>query len=97
GPRLRKLLVAAQMAISVVLLISAGLLVRSVVHLQSIDVGFDTANLFSAQLALPRGRYEEAANRDTLSEQLLERVRSSPGVTAATRVFVAPPGWVTMV
>jgi putative ABC transport system permease protein len=97
GPRLRKLLVAAQMAMSVVLLVSAGLLVRSVTHLQSIDVGFDTADLFSAQLTLPRGRYQEAANREVLAQQLLERVRSSPGVAAATQAFVAPPAWVTMV
>ena len=52
---MRKLLVAAQMALSVVLLVSAGLLVRSVIYLQNVDVGFDTHNLFTAQLTLPRG------------------------------------------
>ena len=73
GPRLRKLLVAAQMAMSVVLLVSAGLLVRSFIHLQNVDVGFDTKNLFTAQLSLPRGRYQEAASREVFAEQLLER------------------------
>jgi len=88
GPRMRKLFVAAQMALSVVLLVSAGLLVRSFVHLQQIDVGFDADNLFTAELRLPRGRYQEAAARSLLSDQLLDRVRSSPGVAAATQATV---------
>jgi putative ABC transport system permease protein len=91
GSRLRKLLVAAQMALSVMLLISAGLLVRSFVHLQNVDVGFDTNNLFSAQLALPRGRYSDPASQDVLADQLLDRVRAMPTVVAATQAFVAPP------
>jgi putative ABC transport system permease protein len=91
GPRLRKLLVAAQMAMSVVLLVSAGLLVRSFVHLQNVDVGFDTKNLFTATLTLPAGRYVEAASRELLLEQLLERVRSSPGVMSATHAISGPP------
>jgi predicted permease len=96
GARARKVLVAAQMAISVVLLVSAGLLVRSFVHLQNVDVGFDTQNLFSAQLSLPRGRYQTPASRDTLSEQLLERVGSLPSVAAVTQAFMAPPNTMTM-
>jgi putative ABC transport system permease protein len=94
GARLRKLLVVAQMAISVVLLVAAGLLVRSVFYLQHVDVGFDTRNLFSIQIALPRARYETPTSRDLVSEQLLERVRSLPGVIGATQAFVAPPNYV---
>jgi putative ABC transport system permease protein len=95
GASVRKLLVAAQMALSVVLLISAGLLVRSFVNLQNVDVGFDTQNLFSAQLSLPRARYEQPASRDVLAEQLLESVRSLPGVAAATQAYVVPPLYLT--
>jgi putative ABC transport system permease protein len=95
GARLRKLLVATQMAMSVVLLVSAGLLVRSVVYLQNIDVGFDTTNLFAAQLALPRGRYEEPQSRDVLADLLIDRVRSMSSVAAATQAFVAPPNYVS--
>ncbi len=91
GSRLRKLLAATQMAVSVVLLVSAGLLVRSFVHLQNVDVGFDASNLFSAQLALPPGRYPEPADLDALADQLLDRLRVMPGVAAATQAFVAPP------
>jgi putative ABC transport system permease protein len=91
GPRLRRLLVAAQVAISVVLLVSAGLLIRSFIHLQNVELGFDEENLFSAELALPRTKYQTQASRDVLVEQLLDRIRSSPGVAAVTRVFLAPP------
>jgi putative ABC transport system permease protein len=97
GPRLRKLLVAAQVALSVVLLVSAGLLIRSVINLQNVDVGFDTENLFSAQLSLPRARYETPTSRDLLAEQLLDRIRSSPGVAAATQALLPPSGTMTTV
>ena len=97
GPRLRKLLVAAQMAMSVVLLVSAGLLIRSFVHLQNVEIGFDAENLVSAQLSMPRSKYQTPTSRDVLAEQLLDRVRSSPGVNAVTRVFIPPPNVMTMV
>jgi putative ABC transport system permease protein len=90
GPRLRKFFVAAQMAVSVVLLVIAGLLVRSFIHLEQVDVGFDAENLFTADLRLPRGRYEQAAARGLLSDQLIDRVRSSPGVAAVTQASVGP-------
>ena len=93
GPRLRKLLVAAQMAISVVLLVTAGLLVRSVMYLQNVNPGFDPENLFAAQLVLPRSRYQEATSRDLVAEQLLERLRSLPGIAAATQAFMPPPSY----
>jgi putative ABC transport system permease protein len=96
GAHLRKALVAAQMALSVILLVGGGLLVRSVVYLQQIDAGYDTSNLFSVQLSLPRAGYQAPASREAVAEELLARVRSLPGVTAATRAFQAPPyfsGW----
>jgi putative ABC transport system permease protein len=82
---------------SVVLLISAGLLVRSVIYLQNVDLGFDTNNLFEAQLTLPRGRYQEAASRDVLIEQLFERLRASPAVAAATLASYAPPNFMATI
>ena len=91
GPRVRKLFVVAQMALSVVLLVSAGLLIRSFIQLQSVELGFDAENLFSAELRLPRSKYEIPTSRDALAEQLLDRIRSSPGVAAATQVFRPPP------
>jgi putative ABC transport system permease protein len=92
GARVRKLFVAAQMALSVVLLVTAGLLVRSVVTLQRVDVGFDTDRLFTAQLALPRARYREPASRDVLAEQVLEAVRPLPIFAGVTQAYVDPSG-----
>jgi putative ABC transport system permease protein len=97
GARVRKLLVVAQMAMSVVLLVSAGLLLRSVIHLQNVDLGFDADNLFTAQLTMPRGRYQEAASRDLLLEQLVARLRSSPGVVDVTQALYGPPNFMAMV
>ncbi len=94
GARLRKLLVVAQMAISVILLVAAGLLVRSIFYLQHVDVGFDTHNLVALQLALPRARYESPSSREVVSAQLLERISSLPGVTAVTQAHWAPPNYV---
>jgi putative ABC transport system permease protein len=93
GARLRKLFVASQMALSVVLLVTAGLLVRSVIYLQNVDVGFDTQGLFTAQLTLPGGRYQEPASRDVLLAQLFERLLASPGIAAVTQAMLAPPGY----
>jgi putative ABC transport system permease protein len=91
GPRLRRLLVVAQTALSVLLLVSAGLLIRSFIQLQNAELGFDTENLFSAELSLPRTKYQTQTSRDALAEQLLERIRSSPGVAAVTQAALAPP------
>jgi putative ABC transport system permease protein len=76
--------------------VSAGLLVRSVIYLQNVDVGFDTKGLFTAQLTLPRGRYQEATSREVLLEQLLARLGSSPGIAAVTQALFAPPSFMRM-
>jgi putative ABC transport system permease protein len=91
GPRLRKLLVVAQMGLSVVLLVGAGLLVRSFIHLQNVELGYKAEGLFSVELRMPPSRYQTRPSRDVLVEQLLDRIRSSPGVAAVAQVFFAPP------
>ncbi len=81
--RLSKLLVAAQLALSIVLLFGAGLFVRSIAHLDSLDVGYSRGNLvlLGADLA---GSGVPPAQRLTVTRRLIERLRSVPGVAGVT-------------
>ena len=88
---------AGNVAASIVLLVSAGLLIRSFIHLQNAEIGFDAKNLFSVQLSMPRAKYQTPTSRELFAEQLLERIRSSPGVATATQVLSAPPNGVTFI
>ena len=90
--RVRSLLVMSEMAVSTVLLVGATLLVRSMVHLQSIDPGFDQHGLYAVQIALPRETYTTRAARHTFVTDLADRVRRASGVSAVTVASGAPPG-----
>jgi putative ABC transport system permease protein len=81
GPRsgrLRSGLVVAEVALSVVLLISAGLTIRSFIALQQVDLGFRTDHLMQVDVPLPSARYPTLAQRNQFARQLLEGVRRSP-------------------
>ncbi|HEV7502896.1 MAG TPA: ABC transporter permease, partial [Vicinamibacteria bacterium] len=81
--RLRQALVVAQVSLSLVLLSGAAVLVKTVVRRQRAPRGFRTEGLVAAQIVLPPVRYRDAAARTAFVERLLERVRGTPGVTAA--------------
>ena len=87
----RSLLVISEMALSTVLLVGATLLVRSIVHLQTLDPGFDPAHLYAFQVDMPNSRYATPAARTAFLSDIAERVRHVPGVTAATIAGGAPP------
>lgn len=89
--RLRAALVGGEVALSVVLLVCAGLLVRSVQALQSVDVGVDTRGLAGASVALPMERYPDDGSRRAAYAQLIQRVRAMPGVVGATMAMDTPP------
>jgi len=89
--RLRALLVATEMALSTMLLVGASLLSRSVIHLQTMDAGFDTEGLYSVRVSLPQERYKSNEARAAFFERLTERARGLPGVTAVTAAGAAPP------
>jgi putative ABC transport system permease protein len=81
--RLRGFLVAAEIGLALVLLISAGLLVRGYLHMQRTDLGFEQANIFTGRINLLRSEYPDSAQVTAFQERLLERVSALPGVEAA--------------
>ena len=100
GQRLRRGIVAAQLALVVVLLTSAGLLLRTWVTLQQIELGFSTKNTLTMTLQLPGAKYQQPAQVVSFYERLLEGVRSIPGVQSAgtieTMLLSATPNSTTI-
>jgi predicted permease len=81
--RLRQTLLALEVGLTVVLLIGAGLLLRSYQQLRSVNMGFATHNVLTMRMNLPKGSYSTDAQRVSFFEQLLERVRAVPGIAGA--------------
>src|SRR5271154_1624874 len=76
--RARTILVAAQIALSMVLLIGSGLLIRSFMHLRTVDPGFDPRNTLTAQTFLPPASYPTPADRINFYQNALQRLQSIP-------------------
>ncbi len=89
--RLRSVLVVAEVALSLLLLVGAGLLMRSFVALQTVDLGLDPENILVARLPLPRGQYTTAAEKQRFFRTLLDRLHALPGVVVATETTTLPP------
>jgi putative ABC transport system permease protein len=81
--RLRGALVAAQVAITLVLLVGAGLMMRSLWTLLHVPTGFRSDHVLTARITLPRARYADAGRVAAFQRQLFERVRGIPGVERA--------------
>src|SRR5499426_1340772 len=88
--RLRRALVSAQIALAVMLLIGAGLLIRSYERLQRVNPGFNPERLLAAELNLPPTRYAQWRQVSGFYDQLLERVRQLPGVESAAFAYDHP-------
>ena len=89
--RLRSVLVVGEVALSVLLLTGAGLLMRSLLRLQHVNLGFDPKNILFLDMAFPNARYGTAEEKRHFLEQVLARVKALPGVEAATVTFGLPP------
>ncbi len=89
--RLRRVLLAAEVSLTAVLLIAAGLLLKSYEHLRSSDIGCVTQNMLTMHFALPSARYDSDVKVAAFYEQLLSRLRALPGVKAAG-IATALPG-----
>ena len=88
--RLRGALVLTEVALAVVLLVGAGLLLRSFVALQRTSPGFDATRVMTARVALPAARYDSAAKIRAFWRQLEDRVEAIPGVQAAALTTSLP-------
>jgi len=84
GKRLRGALVIAEVALSVALLVGAGLLIKSMLRLSNADAGFDPRQVVTMDIKVPRNRYRGQGERARLLQQILDRVQGQPGVEAAT-------------
>jgi putative ABC transport system permease protein len=80
--RLRGVLVIAEIAIALVLLIGGGLLVKSYIRLQQVNPGFDARNVLVTEIALPTGKYKDEAQWGAFYEQAIGRISTLPGVEA---------------
>jgi putative ABC transport system permease protein len=90
GARTRSVLVVAQVAVSFVMLIVAGLLIRSLWQIQRVDPGFDPRNVFTAEIPLPGTTYQMRADVDRFWSTLTDRVRAIPGVEMAAGTTLLP-------
>ena len=92
--RLRSALIVAEVALSLILMIGAGLLMRSYQALQGTELGFQQRGVLSLRLSLPATKYGQAAQRLAFYDQLLTRVRSLPGVeTVGSAQGIPFSGW----
>jgi putative ABC transport system permease protein len=83
GNRIRGLLVIAEVAVSLILLIGAGLLINSFMRLRNVDPGFRADNLLTMQVVLPATKYPDRARRSSFYTELVRRIEALPGVKSA--------------
>ncbi|MCU1267445.1 MAG: hypothetical protein JWM21_3763 [Acidobacteria bacterium] len=90
GHHLRSALVMTEIALAVVLLVGAGLMMKSLLRLMQANVGFKTDNLLTMTVIAPGAKYTEANRQVDFNQQLTARIRSLPGVTGTGTVNILP-------
>ncbi len=89
---LRSGLVVAEVAMTVTLLVAAGLLINSFVRLTSVDPGYNPATMVQVSLSLPAAEYPDSSSRRAFFDALKERISGLPGVTSVSLADGVPPG-----
>jgi predicted permease len=90
GSKTRGLLVVSEVALSLVLLIGAGLMIRSLLRLSSVQPGFDPNNVLTARLTVPGTKFSSPAAQISFYDQVLRQVRGTPGVESAGLIDSLP-------
>ena len=90
GVRTRRALIVCEVALSVVLLMGAGVMLRSLTALRAVDPGFSAGNVLTLRVTLPQTRYRTAAETGSFFSRALERIRALPGVESAAAVDDLP-------
>ena len=91
GRKLQRLFVISQIAMSVVLALGAGLVVRSFVALRHVNLGFDPDHVLSFRIVLPDQHYATAEQKGRFFRSLLPELRALPGVSSVTETSTLPP------
>jgi putative ABC transport system permease protein len=94
GAQMRNLLVLGQVALSLLLLIGAGLLLRSFQELLRVFPGFDARNVLTLGLSLPTGKYAKPEQQIAFFDEILRRVSVLPGVRSAATSAALPLSWI---
>ena len=92
GGRLRNLLMVFEVSMALLLLIGAGLMVKSFLRLQQVDPGFNPERVLTVELALPRSKYKEPHQVLPFYNEVVSRIEVLPGVQAAAAVSALPLG-----
>jgi putative ABC transport system permease protein len=96
SPHVRRALVVAEVALALILLIGAGLMIKSFIRLQNVDPGFDPKNVLTAEVSLPAFKYREKAQISSFFRQVIEQIKNSPGVESVGAITGLPltgSGW----
>jgi putative ABC transport system permease protein len=88
--RIRNVLIVAETALAVVLLVGAGLLMRSFVRLTSVELGLDASDVQTFNISLPAAKYEQPAERAAFVDTLLGEIARQPGTRAVGAIFGLP-------
>src|SRR5439155_16833761 len=92
GKRIRNLLVISEVALTFVLLIGAGLMIKSFLRLQQVNPGYESSNVMTVEMSLPGARYRNRTMVAEFYKQLLARIEAIPGLEASGAINNLPMG-----